>query len=301
MQVIELPEEKFEPMTIAFSPDGRLLAAWAWGRAGVLDTTSGAVRGVFGRPVTAMNALPGVGFTADSRCLVSHRHGDRPPVAVYDLDTGEVLRRCPEVHGRGVEVGPGGRLVYLTHRPAEDAVEIVRWDPLTGATLPPFARHKGFLLKLAVSTDAKWVAGSSSDTIRLWNLGGEELPSRASRVLQLDRGHVSGLVISGDGAFVAFCGRRVGVGVGDAATGELWHACDQSTTHTREVAFHPSRPLLAFSGGGSEVAFYDAAARAEVRRFAWGADRVTATAFSPDGLRCAAASAGRVVIWDVDV
>jgi WD40 repeat protein len=288
-------------MTLAFSPDGRLLAAWGWGRACVLDTASGTVRGVFGSAATFVTALAGVGFTADSRCLVSYREGDRPPVAVYDLESGEVLRRCPEEYGSGVEVGPGGRLVYLAHRLADNAVEIIPWNPLTGEALPPVARHKGFPLKLAISADEKWGAGSSRGTIRLWPLGGGGPRAPASRALTLDRGQVSGLALSGDGAFVAYCGRHAGVGVGDTSTGELWRVSEQSTTHTREVAFHPSRPLLAFSGGGAEVAFYDAAVQAEVRRFAWGTDRVTATAFSPDGLRCAAATKGKVVIWDVDV
>ena len=69
----------------------------------------------------------------------------------------------------------------------------------------------------------------------------------------------------------------------------------------REVAFHPSRPILAYSGASAEVAFYDVVARAELKRFAWGIDKTTATAFSDDGLRCAAAGAGKVVVWDVDV
>jgi WD40 repeat protein len=301
MQTIELPDPKFEPLSLGFSADGGLLAAWGWGRACVIDTANGTVRGTFGGKDPGMTELPGTGFTADGRGVIVHsdRYTSPSPVSVIDLASGEVLRKCPEKHGSGMEVGPGGRLLYLTHHPRTYWIEIVRWDPLTGETLPAFAHHKGYLRLLAVSADEKWVAGSTNDTIRVWNLGGTKLPSRATRQLQVSTsGCIYGLAISSDGAFVAYNGP--GLGAGDVRTGEVWKVADRGAAHSREVAFHPSRPLLAYSGMSAEVKFYDTAARTELKRYAWGIEQVLVTAFSPDGLRCAAAGVGKVVIWDVD-
>ena len=150
MQVIELSEAKFEPLSLRFSPDGLLLAAWSWGRVRVLDTATGTVRAMLGEKDVGLGS-PGVGFTADGRAVVASQNRAKPPVHVYDLDSGAVLRRCPDLHGRGVEVGPGGRLVYLTVNWPGRLIEIVRWNPLTGERLPAFGKHKDSLDQLAVS------------------------------------------------------------------------------------------------------------------------------------------------------
>lgn len=296
MQVIELPDRQFAPLSMAFAPDGGSLAAWSWGRVCVLDTASGTVRRTIGDKVSGMVSVPGVGFTADGRAVVVASRYVKPPVRVYDLDSGEVLREYPDFDG--LEVAPGGR-VYATRHPKPYWVEIVRWNPLTGEVLPPFAHHKGYLRQLAVSADEKWVAGSTAYSVRVWNLGGPRPPARAAR--QFESAHYSciyGLALSADGAFVAY--NPPGVHVGNVKTGEVWKVSETGARHSREVAFHPSRPLLAYSGAGPEVVFYDVAARAELKRFAWNVGNVTATCFSPDGLRCAAGAAGKVVVWDVD-
>ena len=49
------------------------------------------------------------------------------------------------------------------------------------------------------------------------------------------------------------------------------------------------------------MVFWDAAARAELKRYDWGLGKIGAVAFSPDGFRCAAASRTKAVVWDVDV
>jgi WD40 repeat protein len=299
VQTIELPDPYFRPITLGFSADGRLLAVWAWGRACVIDTAGGTVRGTFGEKYSGLTEVPGAGFTADGRAVIVHNHSAKPPVRAYDLASGAVLRPGP-AKCRTMEVGPGGRLIYLAHELEPSGVEIVRWDPLTGATLPPFARHKGYLRLLAVSGDEKWVAGGSGDEIRVWNLEGSKLPVRATRQFSLP-GPITlfGLAISADGAFVAY--NPQGVSVGNVRTGEMWKVSDRGAEYSREVSFHPARPVLAFSGGSAEVALSDVVARTELKRYSWGIGEVLATAFSPDGLRCAAASLDKVVIWDVDV
>jgi WD40 repeat protein len=301
VQTIALPDEKFQPLNLGFSPDGRLLAAWGWSVVYVLDTASGTVQGVYGKKDIGMTELPGVGFTADGKGVLVYNDSNESPVRVYDLDTRKVTRESPKVErGCAMEVGPGGRLVYLSCRPRPYWTFIARWDPLTGKTLPAFALHKHFVRQLAVSADEKWVAGSGSDILRVWNLSGPKLPDRATRQFRLQSrvACIYGLALSADGAFVAYCG--AGVGVGDVRTGEMWQL-GSSTQLGREIAFHPSRPVLACSRGSAEVTFFDVTTRTELKQYAWGFAEVLSTCFSPDGLRCAAAGLGKVVVWDVDV
>jgi WD40 repeat protein len=248
-----------------------------------------------------------VGFTADGRYVLAY-HDLRPnaSVVVHDLNTGTSVRDYRVIYHEACEVGPGGRLVYVAtvvaaHR---GLVEIVRWNPLTGEKLRPFGRHAYSIQKLAVSGDEKWVAGSNGEIIRVWNLGGKKLPSRATRQLTIPQALVVELALSFDGAYFAaqtllWTGGTVHLG--DVRTGEVWKVADHSRLSGKAIAFHPARALLAYSGGGAEVAFYDAASRAELKRFVWDIGNITAMAFSPDGLRCAAAAhGGKIVIWDVD-
>jgi hypothetical protein len=48
------------------------------------------------------------------------------------------------------------------------------------------------------------------------------------------------------------------------------------------------------------VVFWDSELHSELRKFAWGIGWFEALVFSPDGMKCAATSAGKVVVWDVD-
>ncbi|MBY0458594.1 MAG: hypothetical protein K2V38_14740 [Gemmataceae bacterium] len=82
---------------------------------------------------------------------------------------------------------------------------------------------------------------------------------------------------------------------------EFWRAGDDTANTRHDLAFHPTRPVLALRGGRAtgEVVFDDAAARGELKRYAWEVGVLSAVAFSPDGLRCAAGP-GQVVVWDVD-
>jgi WD40 repeat protein len=337
VQAIELPNPKAEPRSLGFSADGRLLAAWDYGRVYVIDTAAGVVHTVQGaRNNTHVSTVPGTGFTAAGHVVdayLGHSAPLRIPndyLRIREVDSGRIVceahrteDRFPEPAPKGprgdsapgprqdvvgdfrlVEVGPGGRLIYLVvFTRSSKGMSVVRWNPLTGKTLPPFAhRGQGGHLRLAVSADERWVASvCPGRVIRMWDLGRKGLKpdSRASRQFAPDSATVYDLALSADGAFVAYYSS--GVGISDVRTGELWKLPGPYLCSGRELAFHPARPVLAFSGASADVAFYDVAARTELKRYAWDIKRVRATAFSPDGLRCAAAGAGKVVIWDVDV
>jgi WD40 repeat protein len=309
MQVFQLPDAKSRPRAVGFAPAGRFVAVWDRCSVSVIDTVAGTVRTLKHEPNPpdeySIGAHPDVGFTTDGQGVIAY-HETNPKteratgaVRVYALESGAVKRQLPLDAGAAVEIGPDSSWVYAAVSEGR-RTGVLRWDPLTGRTLPAFGHVVGYFRQLAVSTDGRWVVGSRWDDVRVWNLGGKEPPTRATKKLEVgDRIIIYALTISSDGAFVAAVTR--GVHVWHMKTGTRKTIAPGSSGKGREAVFHPSKPLLALSGGTEDVTFWDAPSRTEVKRYSWGVGQVTALAFSADGLRCAAAGKGKVVVWDVDV
>jgi hypothetical protein len=139
---------------------------------------------------------------------------------------------------------------------------------------------------------------------------GKEPPKRGTKLESDSKYWQRALAISADGAFAAltgirYTGRRVNgwrVEAWETDTGQRLKVARgaRGFPDGRSLSFHPARPLLAYCTGADEVIFWDAPSRKEVKRFAWGIGGADTVAFSADGLRCAAAGTGKVVVWDVD-
>jgi WD40 repeat protein len=312
MRTFSLPEKGSIPDALQFSPDAKLLAVQAFGRIDVVDLAAGAARAVWpgssGKVGTA-----GVGFTADGRGVVFFDNSAHD-VHVLDLHSGvdRVIRpgvRAPW-RGSGLDVeisapSADGRLVFVGVYPEPGAVEVVAYDPVSGAEQFSFGRHRGYLREVAASPEGDWVAGCSTNAVRVWGIGGGKRPSRAAwRVEDRDRSCFGTLSLARGGTHLAVGAYHRSGRVAVYEPSGRRQVLSDSGAVASGVAFAPDRPLLAFTQqveGAGEVVFWDAASRSEVRRFDWKLGPVGAVAFSPDGCQCATASVSTVVVWDVDV
>lgn len=311
MRTYDLPEFRFPPDAMQFSPNGRLLAIQSLGQVAALDTTTGKTWFICPENVGSAGTA-GVGFTADNRGVVYFNTRTKG-VHVFNLERGrdQVLRAGNTVHWsrRGdIEICTtrlDGKLAFVAVNPLSRQVEIVAMDPITGMELFSFARHGSFIRELAVSPEGDWVAACSVKELRVWGIGGGKRPKRAGWHLEdLNRGCFGNLALSRDGAYLAAGGYRSSSLIGawdllaktelkppDGLRGEGW------------LAFAPDRPVLAIPrrvDGRGEVVFWEVRAGAEPRAFDWGIGPVGAVAFSPDGFRCATAGQSKAVVWDVD-
>jgi WD40 repeat protein len=318
MQFFDLPGQRFPADAMQFSPDGRLLAIQAFGRVEVLDTTTGATRPIrsesHGKVGTA-----GVGFTADSRRVV-YFNTDHHSVHRFNLDTGRdwVLRQSDEVpwSRRGdVEISAvqsDGRLVFVAVTPKARTVEIVAIDTASGEQKFSFGRRVGYLRELTISANGRWAAGCANKDLWVWEIGGRKRPSRASwHVWDPKQPCFGNLALAREGGYLAVGSYGAGMEWGRGRL-QVWDLKARSELDLGSsssaggggVAFAPNRPLLAFTQNSKdtgEVVFWDAQRKVELARFDWGLGALGAVAFSPDGFRCATASANKAVVWDVDV
>ena len=301
MQVIDLPDPVIAPRSLGFSPDGRFLAVWEQKQLCLIDTVAGSAQLIWSGGRQFGYCTPGVGFTANGRSVIAHHvlpDGSSldKTLQIHDTKAGEPTRKDVGMNVWSLDVGTNG-LVVLAGWSAKQSLRVEFWDTRTDKQRLAVKWPRGFPQVLAVSADGKWLAGSCVDLIRLWNFTTNETPTRARRQFKVTHNEtVRAMAVAPKGEFVAATADRLYIW--DVKTGKEVPVAATVPDWGREDAFHSSQALLAFSSG-EEVALWSPGEK--VSRFAWGIGRVQAVTFTPDGLRCAAAGQGKVVVWDVDV
>jgi WD40 repeat protein len=234
--------------SVAFSPDGKLLAAGAGQPdrpGGALAVWEVATRGLlFRRP--AATGTPGVAFAPDGKTLA---------VACYDhmallLDpaTGAV-RRTLRGHAkevRAVAFSPDGKL--LATGSWDGTVKL--WDPATGAEGKTLAGPRDRVLAVEFSIDGRLLAAACGESAQVWDAA-----TGAERQALQHSGMYASSV-----AFVPGGGLMTGYNDG---TSRLWDPASgaqrlrlSGTGGVQALAYSPASRTLAVAGYGREVALY---------------------------------------------
>jgi RNA polymerase sigma factor (sigma-70 family) len=265
--------------TVAFSPDGRLVAAGsAKGAAHVWEADTG----------KAVHQLRGVGdyvhalvFSPDGRALLSAVQNG--PVAVWDVTTGKPLAALPgqehQIHslayspdGKLLATGGGSGQIRLWEWPARKE----RWH---------VAAHPDSVQTLSFSPDGRALAsGSAESAVRLWDVAsGKSLCPTAGH-----RERVTSVAYSPDGGTIITGAWDCTVRLWDAASGkeratlavgtreEGARSQDRVAT-VSHLTLAPDGKLLAVVRGDEAVRFWELPSGKEVRSM-----RGSCVAFSPD-------------------
>jgi WD40 repeat protein len=275
--------------SLAYSPDGKLLAAVGAGRA---LTLWDAVTGKEVRWFPNINQPIGLAFSPDGKLLATT---DNPFCYLWDVATGKEVRRL-KGHGnvvRGVAFSPDGKLAATAG--ADGTVRL--WDPATGEERRRIDCRSGEVCRLAYSPDGKWIASTSMDgTIHLWD------PATGEERRQL-RGHDKAfwsVAFSRDGKRLATSSDDGTVRLWDVATGRQSRILAEGLGQERPIAFSPDGMLLAGGSRDGTIRLWGVKDGAEKRHWQAGALPVKAVAFSPDGKTLASGAAWECIrLWDV--
>jgi RNA polymerase sigma factor (sigma-70 family) len=293
--------------SLAFSPDGRLLAS-------------------------------GSGVPLQGNGMEPHA------VRLWDIAAGKELA-CLGGHGEGVSAvcfSPDGRVLYS----GED-ISIRRWDVAGRKELPVGPGHCGWIGSIAFSPDGKLLATTGSDrTVRLWDTATRQesrvltgcqttvdtvafSPDGRKVACGSRDGHVhlwdaatgkevavllvgekaweAKAAFSPDGKLLAAGSRDGQIVLSDAATGKEVRRFSRSDEGVMALAFSPDGTRLAVGcinnfkeESGDLLRLWDVASGREIRRFvAQPEHMIRSVAFSPDGRRIACAEwRGYIHLWD---
>jgi WD40 repeat protein len=281
--------------SVAFSPDGKVLAA------GASDGEVHLRRVETGDEQTVLrsheNAVAAVAFSPDGRTLAtgSYDHAAK----IWDTAKGEVRRTLHGHRGAVTSVAfhPGGETVATAS--IDGTVKL--WNVASGELTATLTGHKSWVNSLVFFPDGKQLASGSSDgTIIVWSVEAR----KAIQTVRATNAEVRSIAVSPDARSLAAGIRYGAVKVWDTAT---WTERLSFVGHESDVwtiAFSPAGELLATGNGdwnrGGEVKLWSAADGSPSGRFQHTGE-VLSLAFSPDGKLLAAGAGDKTVrVWETE-
>jgi parallel beta-helix repeat protein len=299
--------------SVAFSPDGRLLASGSrWP-----DTTIKLWDVASGRLVRTLEGHTGnvtsVAFSPDGRLLASGSCGRfalgcvQGEIKLWDVASGRLVRT---LSGHtdwvlSVAFSPDGRL--LASSGSWDRT-IKLWDVATGREVRTLSGHTSGVTSVAFSPDGRLLASGScgqpltqfpwcaQGEIRLWDVAsGSEV-----RTLTGHTGSVNSVAFSPDGRLLASGSGDETIKLWDVASGSLVRTLTGHTGSVNSVAFSPDGRLLASGSWDYTIKLWEVATGREVRTLSGHTLTVTSVAFSPDGRLLASGSDDATIkLWDI--
>jgi len=273
--------------SVAFSPDGTLLATASYPTARVWDMPSG-------RLLTTLkhdDPVSSVAFSPDGTLLAT---GSQDYTArVWDMPSGKLLTKLKHDSSvYSVVFSPDGKLLATGSRDYTAKV----WEMPSGKLLATL-KHDNVVYSVAFSPDGKFLAtGSDDNTARVW-----EMPSGGLLATLKHDDNVLSVSFSPDGKLLATGSRDYTARVWEMPSGKLLTTLKHDNV-VYSVAFNPDGTLLATAearGYGNTARVWEMPSGKRLATLKHD-NTVWSIAFSPDGMLLATGSADYTAkVWEM--
>jgi WD40 repeat protein len=252
--VARLPGHANQIRSVAFSPDGKLLAAAGgnpsqFGEVKIWDVAARkellTIRG-------HRDNIFAVAFSPDGKALATCSYDKM--VKLWDVATGSEIKNLKDHTDAvfSVAFSPDGKL--LASASADRTVKI--WDVATGIRLYTLSDALDSVNSIAFSPSGKLLAGAGADRIiRLWEIGATE--GRQVKSLIAHEDAVNVIAFSPDGKTLASAAADKSLKLWDAAKLEELHSPEKQSDWIFSLSFSPDGKRLAVGRYDGSIGFYD--------------------------------------------
>jgi WD40 repeat protein len=279
--------------SIAFSPDGKLLASGSWDKLIRLwDVNSQTLRLTLSGHQGLVEA---VAFSPTGQLLASAGQMEHTPCRIWNVKTGKFERALDMSFNKvnSIAFSPSGKILAVAHN-----FNITLWDPLTGALIHEFHENDSMIYSISFSPDGLLLAaGGSLDELQIWNVQTARLSwkikllsysARATSVLFSPVGDTLASNTSFD-----YSGR-----LWSARTGQLLRTLEGHKDVVRALAFSPHGEVVATTSKDGTVKLWDVPTGKLLQTLTNPTGEVWSVSFSPDGeLLASAGEGGTISLW----
>jgi WD40 repeat protein len=277
--------------TVAFSPDGRLLAT------GDAEGVIRLWRVTDGKPLFVckghMSWVWSVTFSPDGQTLASGSNDQT--LKLWEVSTGECHQTLQGHTGLifSVAFSPDGQT--LASGSSDRTIKL--WDVRTGQRYQTLQGHAGYVRSVAFSPDGYTLASGSWDKrVRLWDV-------TTGQCLKTLRGHtnpVESVGFGSNGQTLASGSQDQTVRLWEVSTGQCYQTLQGHTAPVLSIAFNPYGTILASGSSDYTVKLWDVRVSKCLKTLPGHTNRIWSVAFSPKGHTLASGGEDqRVKLWEV--